>query len=50
MHIAATIQIVKGYNVGWFKWSVFSYFKIIIFCFVVPIFDLVHDGEAIHYL
>ena len=31
-----------GYNVGWLKWSYFF------FRFVVAIFDLVHDVEAIH--
>ena len=37
-----------GYNVGWFKWSLFRIFEIISFCFVVAIFDLVHDVEAIY--
>ena len=38
----------KGYNVGWLKWSIFSYFfkKS---CFVVAVCDLVQNVEAIVY-
>ena len=36
----------KGYNIGWFMWS-FRIFELLFFCFVVAIFDLVHDVEAI---
>ena len=34
------------YNLRWFKWSFVEFLKLII-CFVVPIFDIVHDVEAI---
>ena len=41
----------KGYNVGWFRGHFFHIFEIVIFvCFVVAIFDRVHDVVAIHSL
>ena len=45
--LARAKNIYKAYNVGWFKWSFFRIFEINIFCFVVAIFDLVHNVEAI---
>ena len=37
----------KGYNVGWFKWSIF--FKLSkLFFSVVAKCDLVHDVETMH--
>ena len=38
---------IKGFNVGWFKWSFFRNFENTFSCFAVAIFDLVHDMEAI---
>ena len=38
---------IKGYNIGWFGWSIFCIFEIIIFCFAIARSDLVHDVEAI---
>ena len=35
----------KGLNIGWFLWTIFFVFLL---CFVVAIFDLVHDVETIH--
>ena len=43
-------MFVKEYNVGWFWWSFFSYFLNHCFFFVVAIFDLVHNVEAIFHL
>ena len=40
----------KGYNERWFKWSTFPISKLFFFCFVVVIFDLVHDVETIFHL
>ena len=46
-----TLDIDKGYNVRGFCGIFFSYFLIIFFCcFVVAIFDLVHDVEAVVHL
>ena len=43
---------IKGYNVGWFKWSfIFVFLKLLRICSVVAIFDLVqHDVQAIFHL
>ena len=38
---------IKGFNVGWFKWSFIRNFENTFSCFAVAIFDLVHDVEAI---
>ena len=43
-----SLSLFKGFNVGWFYWSIFSYFEIIFFDFVVAMRYLVHDVEAIH--
>ena len=38
----------KGYNVGWFKSSFFfRIFEINCFCFIVALFEILHDVEAI---
>ena len=42
------VYIIKGYNVGWFWWSMFSNFVIKFVCFVVAMSDLLHDVEAIN--
>ena len=44
-----TPYIFKGHKVGWFQCLIFSYF-LFLFCFVVAIFDLVHDVEAVFHL
>ena len=36
---------IKGNDVIWFKWLIFCIFD---FCFVVAVFDQVHDVETIH--
>ena len=35
--------LFQGNNVGWFQWSIFRISEIIIFLFVVVIYDLVQD-------
>ena len=40
---------LQGYNVRW-SGQLFRSFEIKLFCFVVAVSDLVHDGEAIHCL
>ena len=42
-----TVTKNKGYNVGWFKWSIVSYFFKYLFCFIVAIFDLVNYVETV---
>ena len=44
------VSLPLGYNVGWFEWSIFRIFNIIIFCFAVAMCDLVHDVEAIFHI
>ena len=45
------LMVIKGYNVGWFNGQFFRFFfKIINFCCVVAMSDLVHDMEAIFHL
>ena len=40
------IHVHKGVQ----QWSFFCIFEIFIFCFVVAIFDLVHDVKATFYI
>ena len=43
--------INHGYHVGGVFWVIsFRIFVVIVLCFVVAIFDLVHDMEAIFHL
>ena len=49
MLLAVNIGHVKGYNVGGFTGQFFRIFESF-FCFVVAIFDLVHDVEVIFHL
>ena len=49
--VTANTATYKGYSVGWFYDHLFfRIFEIICFCFVVAIFDLVHDVETIFHL
>ena len=40
----------KGYNVGWFLWLIFCIFFKKNCCFVVAIFDPVHNLETLFHL
>ena len=42
------LTLIMDNNIGWILWSIFHIFEII--CFVVAVFDLVHNVEAIHVL
>ena len=42
-----TASHIKGYNLGWFSGH-FFFVLIKCFCFVIAIFDLVFNVEAIH--
>ena len=45
----ALSALFRGYNVRWFECSFLFNFRISFFvCFVVAIFDLMQDVEAIH--
>ena len=56
LHTGIVSLKIKGYTLGWFKWSIFLiiYFEIQIsfllkfLFFVVAMSDIVHDVEAIH--